>query len=150
MPGDWYTHLLHAKTGKIGYIDKVMAVYRRQPKGVWYNSFKDNIKLNLEYGVEKINFHRLVWENFANKSPKYLNNVLLPTLKEVLQTHFAYGNFDKCIEIKKENFELVEKIIPINNLNRLRHKYEKYKKLFFILISLTIFLSSILLWGIFR
>ena len=148
MPIDWYIHLAHAKTGKIGYINKVMAAYRRQPKGVWYNSFKDNIKLNLEYGIEKINFHRLVWERFAEKSDEYLYNVLLPTLKEVLQAHFAYGNFDKCIKIKEENLELMEKIIPINSSKKLRYKYKKYKKLFFIFISLAIVLSLVLLWRI--
>lgn len=44
MPGDWVMHLLHAETGKIGFINKVMAVYRRHPGGLWWqaqNSTKD-------------------------------------------------------------------------------------------------------------
>lgn len=38
IPGDWYMHLYHAQFGKIGYINKVMAVYRRHPGGVWWQS----------------------------------------------------------------------------------------------------------------
>lgn len=38
MPGDWFLHLLHAECGKIGYIDKEMAVYRRHSRGVWTGS----------------------------------------------------------------------------------------------------------------
>ena len=28
IPGDWYLHLFHARFGKIGFIDKVMAAYK--------------------------------------------------------------------------------------------------------------------------
>ena len=37
-PGDWYVHLLHAQTGKIGYIAQVMGVYRKHSSGVWYHA----------------------------------------------------------------------------------------------------------------
>jgi len=42
LPIDWYLHLYHARTGKIGFIDKVMAVYRRHPGGVWWESHNDS------------------------------------------------------------------------------------------------------------
>jgi glycosyltransferase involved in cell wall biosynthesis len=36
MPmGDWCFHILYAQKGKIGYLDKVMAAYRKQPKGIY-------------------------------------------------------------------------------------------------------------------
>jgi hypothetical protein len=33
--GDWPLHLLNARHGAIGYLDKVMAVYRKHEKGTW-------------------------------------------------------------------------------------------------------------------
>ena len=36
IPGDWYLHLFHARFGKIGFIDKVMAAYRRHDGGIWW------------------------------------------------------------------------------------------------------------------
>lgn len=36
VPGDWYTHLYHAQSGKIGFIDRVMSAYRRHEGGVWW------------------------------------------------------------------------------------------------------------------
>lgn len=38
MPHDVYTHLLHAKSGEIGFLDIVMATYRKQSGGLWWNS----------------------------------------------------------------------------------------------------------------
>ena len=35
LPGDWFLHLLHAQIGKIGFINDVMAVYRRNSGGIW-------------------------------------------------------------------------------------------------------------------
>jgi len=35
LPGDWFMHLLHAQTGKILFLDEVMAVYRRHAGGIW-------------------------------------------------------------------------------------------------------------------
>ncbi|HEX4774492.1 MAG TPA: glycosyltransferase [Candidatus Saccharimonadales bacterium] len=36
LPVDWYLHLYHAQFGGIGYIDRVMASYRRHESGVWW------------------------------------------------------------------------------------------------------------------
>ena len=35
-PGDWFLHILHAQVGKIGFINRVMAVYRRHDKSLWW------------------------------------------------------------------------------------------------------------------
>jgi len=38
MPFDWYLHLTHAREGKIGFINEVMAAYRRHADGVWWET----------------------------------------------------------------------------------------------------------------
>lgn len=35
IPGDWFMHLIHAQTGKIGMLHDVMAVYRKNSGGIW-------------------------------------------------------------------------------------------------------------------
>ena len=35
MPSDWYLHIYHARVGKIGFLEKAMASYRRHSAGVW-------------------------------------------------------------------------------------------------------------------
>jgi glycosyltransferase involved in cell wall biosynthesis len=56
MPADWYLHLYHARYGKIGFIDKPMAVYRRHPGGVWWNSYSGENDLWGEYGRFHLRF----------------------------------------------------------------------------------------------
>lgn len=38
LPTDWYMHLYHAQYGKIGFINRTMAVYRRHKGGLWWDS----------------------------------------------------------------------------------------------------------------
>ena len=56
-PGDWLLHILHAQTGKIGFIDRVMSVYRRHPGGLWWDSHKDKNKLWEKYGIAHLNLY---------------------------------------------------------------------------------------------
>lgn len=57
LPVDWYLHVYHATFGKIGYIDKVMASYRRHPGGVWWNSYADIDKIWEKYGDVHLNLY---------------------------------------------------------------------------------------------
>jgi len=38
MPFDWYLHLVHAKDRKIGFINEIMADYRRHADGIWWET----------------------------------------------------------------------------------------------------------------
>jgi hypothetical protein len=40
LPCIIFLHLLHAQTGKIGFLKDVMADYRRHPGGIWWESSK--------------------------------------------------------------------------------------------------------------
>ena len=50
-PGDWYLHLYHAQFGKIGFIDRVMAAYRRHPGSMWWDSYQNPDELWRRHGV---------------------------------------------------------------------------------------------------
>ena len=51
IPGDWYMHLYHAQYGKIGFIDRVMSVYRKHPGGVWWESDHNADEVWRKYGL---------------------------------------------------------------------------------------------------
>lgn len=62
VPGDYFLHLVHAKCGKIHFINKVMSNYRRQPGGMWYLTSKngDDTAFHLKYGEKYLRFYRSV------------------------------------------------------------------------------------------
>lgn len=67
VPGDWYWHLLHAELGKIGFIDKVMSVYRRHKKGVYYLAEVDRLKHRAAVGKRELEMYDAVNRHFHGK-----------------------------------------------------------------------------------
>jgi glycosyltransferase involved in cell wall biosynthesis len=65
-PGDYYTHLLHAKDGKIFFINKVMSCYRRHSGGVWWLSAQKDGRdaFTQKYGIPYLNFFKAVEKEF--------------------------------------------------------------------------------------
>jgi glycosyltransferase involved in cell wall biosynthesis len=51
IPGDWYLHLYHAQFGTIGFIDRIMSVYRRHPAGLWWQAEHDYNKFLDKHGM---------------------------------------------------------------------------------------------------
>ncbi|MBQ2622468.1 MAG: glycosyltransferase [Thermoguttaceae bacterium] len=52
LPGDWFLHLIHARHGKIGFLNDVMGVYRRHDNGIWQKDYM------LKYAKQYINFYK--------------------------------------------------------------------------------------------
>ena len=50
LPLDWYLHLYHAKSGKVGFINEVMSTYRRHSGGVWWDSNNDISNIWTKHG----------------------------------------------------------------------------------------------------
>jgi glycosyltransferase involved in cell wall biosynthesis len=66
-PGDWYWHILHAETGKIGFINKTMSVYRRHPQGLYYLSTTDRLKHRYNVGMNELKTYDAVNRHFDGK-----------------------------------------------------------------------------------
>ena len=81
MPGDLYWHLLHAETGKIGFIDKAMGVYRRHKKGVYYLAAVDKLKHRAKTGMKEIEVFDVINRHF--------NRVYEPILLDATDNIFA-------------------------------------------------------------
>lgn len=71
LPGDWYLHLYHAQFGEIGFINKVMSVYRRHAGGVWWDSHNDIDKILLKHGVAWLGMHVEVLKIYQ-KHPEHI------------------------------------------------------------------------------
>ena len=97
LPGDHYIHLLHAQVGKIGFIDETMAVYRRHPDGLWFDSLVDFEKLFLTHGVKLLNFYYNVYKNIADESPEYFNGIFLPNFQKIFQTFRQHNKLEELV-----------------------------------------------------
>lgn len=84
MPGDWYLHLYHAQFGKIGFINQVMASYRRQPGGIWWDSFNNIDSIWRKYGVLHLNMYKEVLNLYQN-DPKN-KKIIITHINELLST----------------------------------------------------------------
>ena len=132
LPGDLYLHLLHAQIGNIAFLPDTMAVYRKNEGGIWYDEKSRVIK----YGLAQIKFCYYVWKNFTDSSEKYLNETLLPFMKEISNIYYENLMFDK-LEILKETYrDLYPKALSMQG--KIIKKYKKYKKLSNIFITTTI------------
>lgn len=68
-PRDWFTNLLHAEMGPIGFLPEAMGVYRRHSGGVWWNSSDAPDAFYLRNGFRHLAFYKAVRERFGYDNP---------------------------------------------------------------------------------
>lgn len=119
LPGDWFLHLLHAKTGKIGFLPQVMSVYRRHSGGIWTGCGETDDWF-MRCGIPHLRFYREIEKTFnTNKSCEISNmgsltvNALTKAknwqkLDELANEFPSYWNsfFDENCKIKSEKKKL--------------------------------------------
>lgn len=66
-PGDWYWHLLHAETGKIGYLPEIMSVYRRHDKALYEHGFQDAKAHRRANGMMELETFTAIDEHFKGR-----------------------------------------------------------------------------------
>ncbi|MFT4301375.1 MAG: glycosyltransferase [Desulfovibrio sp.] len=94
-PGDWYWHLLHAETGKIGFINKIMSVYNRHPKGIYYLSEVDHLKHRANVGLKEIEAYDIINSHFENKYESILLDLVNGVFADCLMYDSTRGQDDK-------------------------------------------------------
>jgi glycosyltransferase involved in cell wall biosynthesis len=117
LPADHFMHLLHAKKGKIGFIDSVMSCYRRHDGGIWWDSHIDKKRLHLKYGVQELNFYLAVENTIAPNKEEY-HNITRDCAAHFMDFYIENKEYDKAAEIAK--------LCP----DALSSKCEKIKKMF--------------------
>ena len=66
-PGDWYWHLLHAEMGKIGFMPKVMSIYRRHKNAIYHTAHTSVINHRKIHGMQELAMYKAVNEHFNGK-----------------------------------------------------------------------------------
>ena len=121
-PGDWFLAIEHAKKGKIGFIDEVMAIYRRHESGVWSAQNLDLSENFYKMGRLQLAFYQNIMRNFDGFVSEYATGMVKDALmvaalkkdKEILYC-LADEYFDLfcaaqlCNKVKEKNF-LLKKI----------------------------------------
>lgn len=139
LPGDLWMHLLHAQVGNIAFLPDVMAVYRKNEGGIW---FDEKLK-RIRYGLNIIKFQYNVWKTFTDSSDEYLNNKVLPFMKEISDIYYENQMFDNLEYLKETYGDLYLK--ALNSKEKVAKKYAKYKNLSNRLITISIIQFVIIL-----
>lgn len=58
LPLDWYYHLYHAQFGKIGFVNEVMAAYRKHSAGVWWSESSDRLHFLNKHGAAHLRLYQ--------------------------------------------------------------------------------------------
>ena len=99
LPLDWYLHLYHAQFGKIGFIDKVMAAYRRHPGGLWWESDRNATEIWRKHGLAQLKLYAEFLKLYGDKDE----------YREIINGHIS-NMFNNLIEVdKKHGDKLVDK-----------------------------------------
>lgn len=78
LPMDWYLHLLHAQTGKIGFLPDVMSVYRRHRGGIWTEA-EQTSRWFIRCGIPCIRFWQNMQKRFGIDCSSQINDMALLT-----------------------------------------------------------------------
>jgi len=88
LPGDWYWHILHAEQGEIGFINKIMSVYRRHEKSLYYLVETDLMKLRAQTGLRELEVLDVLNKHFNRK----YESTLLDLANSVFSDCVLYDN----------------------------------------------------------
>lgn len=85
MPGDWYTHLLHAEVGEIGFIDEAMSVYRRHAGGLW-SGVEGRPEFFIQHGLGMLRFFDEMEKRFHVDKLSQKLSLFLDTIESNITT----------------------------------------------------------------
>ena len=96
VPRDWFTNLIHAEKGPIGFMLEAMGVYRRHPGGVWWNSPDAPDSFYLRNGFRHLAFYKAVKNRFG-----YDNPCAVDLAANTIAAELRAGNIDRAVETLK-------------------------------------------------
>lgn len=94
MPADWYMHIYHAQFGKIGYIGRIMSVYRRHEGGIWSGVRENQAEFWSRFGYMHLVFFFRVLDIYENSQYK---DIVLKNISNTVCEVFRYAKTKKEI-----------------------------------------------------
>lgn len=104
-PGDWFLNLFFASKGKIKFLNEIMSVYRVNPNGVWYNNYTNRDKLLIKNCDKMMNFRKIVYEKFANRSDLYLLQIF-KLYKDIFSAFINNKQYFKALHFCVKNLKI--------------------------------------------
>jgi len=103
LPYDWYLHLYQAQFGQIGFINKVMSVYRRHTNGIWWESYINMDELLKKNGIA----HLGVFFEFINLygSNKEYKIIILNNINYLLSKFIEIDEKDNSVKLLERSFQ---------------------------------------------
>lgn len=98
FPGDWYWHLLHAEKGKIGFIPKVMSVYRRHSNALYSSAFVNKERHFEVNGLNELRTFDAVNRHFEGRYFTELAKLANGVFSSFCQAGIKSGNMGKLDE----------------------------------------------------
>ncbi|WP_201790090.1 glycosyltransferase family 2 protein [Campylobacter devanensis] len=132
LPVDWFLHLLHAQTGKIGFLSDVMAVYRRHAGGIWTGAWVTD-EWFIKCAIPNLKFYQAVEKQFQCNKQSDMEYLTRETISVCLRQY----RWEKLDELSSLFPDLYQKAIMRNNnqqnIKIYQKKYKKYRKIIIIL-----------------
>lgn len=91
-PSDWYWHLLHAETGKLGFIPEIMSVYRRHAASYYAKSFISPVEHRREHGMAELETYKAVNEHFHGRYFRSLSTMANGVFADFLKIQAQDGD----------------------------------------------------------
>ena len=137
-PGDLCMSLIHARDGKIGFLDEVTSVYRRHKKGVWYITVSNYGDVYKKYGLDMLEMIKVIRKYYDGRYLKatdfYVKNIFNSLLDEAL----ASNDFSYYAEVVKKYRELYNSVF-----NRVDIKLSRnFRQKFINFVALCLFLPK--------
>lgn len=135
VPGDYFVHLLHAKNGKIKFMEEVMSKYRRHEGGMWWltSDASQSISFHLKYGMRYIRFYEAVEKQFSLKPEIYqdkINYLKHETLKSII----ASKDFNQLNSFNDEYPDYYDYYFQNMSDTPFYYNFSKIKRFFYIFI----------------
>ena len=120
-PGDWYCHLLHAEVGRIGFIPRIMSVYRRHPSALYVDAFVRPAEHWRQHGMNELKAFHIFNEHFKGRYFRTLSDLANQVLMSFLEDKLSERDvdlFDKACEAYPEFVQNFLKNISITHVHR--------------------------------
>lgn len=123
LPADYLFHLIHAKHGKIKYLNKVMAVYRKHAGGIWAGAGQTE-DFWLRCGLLQARFYDIIQKKFNVDKNAELKESLLRTVLTLLK----YNRFTDTESIRHEFPKIYNEIMSEMATNEFQRQNKDAKR----------------------
>jgi glycosyltransferase involved in cell wall biosynthesis len=120
LPLDWYLHLYHAQFGKIGFVNKAMAAYRRHEGGLWWEASKKNrAEFWRKHGIAHMRAYEEILKLYPSKTHQQIIKAsIFNALSAIIQADSNGGGHKLLSEIQLRFPQFFEEFITdLSNRN---------------------------------